>query len=508
MRATLAALGVAFALVAAAPPARAAFDVEAFEKRVTERRLPNGLTVLIYERPTAPVVSFFTLVNVGSAQEVPGITGIAHMFEHMAFKGTSKIGTTDYEAEKKALAKVDEAYRAYDRERRRPGGPDSAKLVQLEKAWRDAQEEAGRYVKSNEFGEIIDRAGGVGLNAFTNADRTGYFFSLPANKVELWAYLESERFLDPVFREFYKERDVVMEERRLRTESQPIGRLIEQALAAAFIAHPYGQPVVGYMSDLMAFSLDDARAFYKKYYVPGNMIVAIAGQVDPRATLALVEKYFGRMPAAPEPEPLRTVEPKQIVERVLRLPDPSQPVYFEAYHKPAVTHPDEAVYDVMADILSTGRTARLYRSLVRDKKVAAQVGVFTGFPGEKYPNLIAFFALPARDRTNEDVQQAIREEIARLQTEPVTEEELRRAKTRARADLIRGLESNQGIAIQLATYHSLYGDWRELFRHVERIEAVTAADVQRVARETFQPTNRTVAMIVHQEPETGAEGTR
>ncbi len=497
MRRLTATLAVGLWVCAATPPALGAFDIETIEKRVTERRLPNGLTVLVYERPTAPVVSFFTLVNVGSAQEVPGITGIAHMFEHMAFKGTSKIGTTDYEAEKRALEKVDEAYRAYDRERRKPGGPDSEKLARLEKAWKQAQEEASHYVRKNEFGEIIDRAGGVGLNAFTNTDRTGYFFSLPANKVELWAYLESERFLDPVFREFYKERDVVMEERRLRTESQPIGRLIEQTLASAFVAHPYRQPVVGYMSDLMAISRDDAKAFYRKYYVPANMIIAIAGQVNPQATLRLVETYFGRMPARPEPEPLRTVEPEQIVERVLRMPDPSQPVYIEAYHKPAVTHPDEAVYDVMADILSTGRTSRLYRNLVRDKKIAAQVGVFTNFPGEKYPSLIVFFALPAKDHTNEEVQQAIREEIERLRREPVTEQELQRAKTRARAGLIRGLRSNQGIAIQLATYQSLYGDWRELFRHVNRIEAVTAEDVQRVARETFRPTNRTVSMITH-----------
>ncbi|HEX6852159.1 MAG TPA: insulinase family protein, partial [Candidatus Polarisedimenticolaceae bacterium] len=249
--------GLAAALLVLVAFPAAAQDVASFEKNLTVHKLDNGLTFLIYERPAAPVVSFFTHVDAGGAQEVPGITGLAHMFEHMAFKGTSRIGTTDAVAEKAALAKVDEAYFAYDRERRKLGGPDAEKLKGLEKAWKDAQEEAGKFIKVNEFGEIIDREGGTGLNAFTNSDETGYFFSLPANKVELWCYLESERFLDPVFREFYKERDVVMEERRLRTESNPIGRMIEQFGMVAFSSHPYKQPVVGYMSDLMSFSVQD-----------------------------------------------------------------------------------------------------------------------------------------------------------------------------------------------------------------------------------------------------------
>src|ERR1051326_9506501 len=217
----------------------AAQDLAAFEKHLTEYHMANGLTFLIYERSEAPVVSFFTYVNVGAAQEVPGITGLAHMFEHMAFKGTSKIGTTNYSKEKLVLEKIDRAYHAYDQERHKTGGPDAEKLKALEKAWKDAQEEADRYIVKNEYGEIIDREGGVGLNAGTSSDSTVYFYSLPANKLELWAYLESERFLDPVFREFYKERDVVMEERRLRTDSQPIGRLLEQFSAVAFTAHPY-----------------------------------------------------------------------------------------------------------------------------------------------------------------------------------------------------------------------------------------------------------------------------
>jgi len=467
-----------------------------FEKRLTERRFANGLTFLIYERPEAPVVSFYTYVNVGAAQEVPGITGLAHMFEHMAFKGTRKIGVMSYDKEKPLLEKIDQAYHAYDQERRKPGGPDAQKLKTLETAWKEVQEEAEKQVVKNEFGEIIDREGGTGLNAMTSSDSTVYFYSLPANKMELWACLESDRFLNPVFRQFYKERDVVMEERRLGVESQPIGRLIEQFCATAFTAHTYKQPVIGYMSDLLAFSREDAEQFHKTYYAPCNIVIAIVGDVNPKVALPILEKYFGRIPAGPKPPELRTEEPAQLVEREIRMPDKSQPIYLEGYHKPSVTDPDEAVYNAISDLLSSDRTARLYRKLVRDKKIAVQTGAFPGFPGTKYPNVMIFYAVPTPGHTNEEVQKALREEIERLQKEPVSQEELQMVKTRAKAQLIHGLANNMGIAGALASNHCLHGNWRELFKSVEKIEKVTQEDIQRVAKKTFVPTNRTVAMIV------------
>src|ERR1700740_2117602 len=241
-------------------------DVASFEKRITVKKLPNGLTLLVCERPEAPVFSFFTLVDAGSAQDPLRATGLAHMFEHMAFKGTDKIGTTNYAAEKAALAKVEVAYANYIAERDKRIGRDDNKLKELEKSWQDAIAEAQKYVKPNEFGEIVEREGGEGMNANTDDDETNYFYSFPSNRLELWAYLESERFLHPVMREFYKERDIVMEERRMRTDSSPQGRLLEQFLAAAFVAHPYGRPVVGWPSDLVAFSATDAQKFFNKYY--------------------------------------------------------------------------------------------------------------------------------------------------------------------------------------------------------------------------------------------------
>lgn len=497
----------ALVLLAAAASLAGAQDLTAFEARTTRHVLDNGWTFLIVERPVAPVFSFATLVDVGSAQEVPGITGLAHMFEHMAFKGTPVVGTTDYEKEAEAIAALEAAYQAWQAERMELE-PDPEALEELEAAFRAAQEEASSYVVPNEFDDILSGEGAVGMNAFTDTDQTGYFYSLPANKLELFAYMESERFLHPVFREFYEERDVVQEERRMRTESQPTGRLLEQFQATAFVAHPYKQPVVGYMSDLQSFTITDAREFYDRHYAPSNMVTAIVGDVDAEELIPLLETYFGRIPAGEEAPPLRTVEPPQIAEKSVVLEDPAQPVYLEGYHMAAVTDPDQPVWDAIDDILSGGRTSRLYRTLVRDRRIAASVGSFSQFPGSKYPTLWIVYAFPTPESSNQEVRAAIREEIARLASEPVTDEELRRFKTRARAGLLRSLRDNQGLAFSLAQYETWFGDWRELFRYLERIDAVTAEDIQRVAAATLVPRNRTVGMIVTEEAETPSSESR
>ncbi len=478
--------------------------LQGFEGKTTRHVLDNGWTFLIVERPVAPVFSFATVVNVGSAQEVPGITGLAHMFEHMAFKGTPNIGTHDFEAEQKALEEVEAAYQAYEAAWR-SSSPDEEEVAKRLETFRQKQAAAREHVIANEFGNLIEINGGAGLNATTNTDFTSYFYSLPANRFELFAYLESERFLHPVFREFYIERDVVQEERRMRTESRPIGRLIEQAMSTAFVAHPYKQPVVGYMSDLQSFTATDAREFYRTYYVPANMVTTLVGHLQAEEIIPLLEKYFGRIPKGPEPPALRTVEPPQIGEKTVVLEEPTQPVYLEFYHKPGRRHPDQEVYDAIDDILSNGRTSRLYRSLVRDKKIAVSLGSFSGFPGEKYPNLWAAIVYPAKGVSNTEVQSALREELERLRTEPVSAEELQRFKTRARADLLRQLNNNTGLAYQLSLHETLFGDWKELFRSLERIEKVTSEEILRVARETFVTRNRTVARIETRIPETDPE---
>jgi predicted Zn-dependent peptidase len=471
-------------------------DLASFEKRVAVKTLPNGLTALVCQRPdTAPVFSFFTNVDVGSVQDPMGKTGLAHMFEHEAFKGTPTIGSKDYAAEKAALQKVEDAYAAYLHERDKRVDRDEGKLKQLQADWQNAIKEAQQYVIPNQFSDIVERNGGEGMNAFTAEDQTGYFYSFPVNRLELWAYLESARYTHPVFREFYKERNVVIEERRMRTDSNPIGRLVEQFVEEAFSAHPYHRPGVGYISDLNSFSATDAQNFFNTYYVPSNMVVAVVGDVDLEKTMALMEKYFGGIPSHPKPDERTTTEPPQNSERRVVLFEQSQPIYIEGYHRPDYRDKDDAVYDALADLLSEGRTSRLYRALVRDKKIASEAEGGTGFPGVKYPHIFYFFAAPMPGHTPQEVGDAIHIEIERLKKEDVSDEELKMVKTRAKANLIRSLDSNEGLAQNLAVFQTLYGDWRELFHSVDRINAVTKADIRRVANQVFVPTNRNVAII-------------
>jgi predicted Zn-dependent peptidase len=478
-------------------PARFLAD---FEKRVTVKVLPNGLTLIVCERPEAPVFSYFTIVDAGDANDPGGQSGLAHMFEHLAFKGTKDIGTKDYAAEKAALDKVESAYAAYDDEFRKRVGKDPAKLERLHQAFLDAQKEAEQYVIPNEFTEIAEANGASGLNAQTSLDDTQYFWSMPANRFELWAYLESDRIANPVPREFYKERDVVMEERRMRVDSNPIGRMEEQFLAAAYVAHPYHRPNVGWASELSQITATEAEAFHKKYYVPANIVIAVAGDVKAAEVMPVLEKYFGTIPAGPKPPEMTTVEPPQTAEKSVIIREATQPLYLEGYHRPDYLDPDDAVYDAIQDIFSNGRTSRLYRSLVRDQQIAAVAEGFSGFPGDKYPGLFAFAAIPNQGHTPQELRTAIHKEIDKLKTTDVTDEELAMFKTRARADLLRGLGENQGLAEQLAIYQLRYGDWRELFNQLKKIDAVTKADVRRVANKVFVESNRTYAMIEFTQP--------
>jgi predicted Zn-dependent peptidase len=470
-------------------------DIASFEKRITVRKLPNGLTLLVMERPEAPVFSTYTLVDAGSVQDPKNETGLAHMFEHMAFKGTRSIGTTNWPAEKVALQKVEQAYAAYIEEAERRIGRDDKKVAELQKAWQDAIQQADHYVVRNAYPQIIEDNGGVGMNAQTSDDQTVYYYSFPSNRLQLWAYLESERFVEPVMREFYKERDVVFEERRMSTESSPFGRLYEQFIATAFLAHPYHRPTIGWASDLHRFSATDAERFFRTYYVPSNMVVAVVGDIKAATVLPILEKYFARLPKAPQPVEDPTVEPPQRAERRVVLTEVAQPFYIEGYHRPDYRDPDDVVYDAISDILSNGRTSRLFRSLVRDKKIAADSAGFSGWPGVKYPHLFAFYAVPTPGHTNDEVRDAIRAEIERLKTSDVSDEELAMFKTRARADLIRSLGSNSGLAAQLAIFQARFGDWRELFRQLDRYDKVTKADIRRVAAKTFVAENRTVGVI-------------
>ncbi len=475
--------------------AGSAFDFSTIEKSVTEHHLKNGLTILVMERHDAPVVSFATWVNAGSVDDPKGYTGLAHMFEHMAFKGTTTLGTKNFSAEKKAIALEDTLFMQLRAERNKGRLADSAKVATLEKEYEAAREASYQLVEPNQFGNIVEREGGIGLNAGTAYDWTMYTYSLPSNKVELWMSMESERFLDPVFREMYKERDVVAEERRMRIESNPIGRLLEEYGSLAFKAHPYGVPGIGNMSDINYYSRQEAKAFFDKYYVPSNMTICIVGDVKAPEVIKLAEKYWNRIAYKPKPERIATVEPPQIGEKRIVLEDPAQPLFLAGWKVPESTHPDRPAVDAFLEYLSSGRTSVMYEALVKQKKISVQVQAFAGYPGDKYPTLATVLSVPSAGHTAAESEEAVFAIIDSVRNITIPKEDLDKIKARAKASFVAQLESNDGLAFQLGAYQLYWGDWRRLFKELDRINAVTPEDVQRVAQQYFTKNNRTVAIM-------------
>lgn len=465
-------------------------DFPELSSRVRTRTLQNGLRVIVVSRGQAPVVSFHTYVDVGSVDERPGLTGIAHMFEHMAFKGSSRVGTSDWIAERAALAAEEQTFLAWRDAVRRESPDAETRRAEFDGAHAHALE----FVASEEYSTAIERAGGVGLNATTGTDATQYFYSLPANKIELWAWLESERFADPVLREFYKERDVVQEERRSRTDSNPLGKLIEEALIAAFDDHPYGRPVIGFQRDLEHFSRTEAEEFYKTTYGPEKMVLSIVGRVDPEQTFQIVERYFSRIeknrPNPAPPEPVARITGEKRLEVAL----PAQPIYVAIYRRPNGRHDDDTVYHAIADLLGGGEYSRLQKSVVKTGiAVACQAG--SQFPGSKYSTGFFIFAIPVQGRGVRDVEIAVEEEMQHLIREGPREQELAGVRERAKNEFLYEIESNAGLARLLAHNEAIGGGWRETFQFISKVNGVTASRVREVATALFQKENRTVVTL-------------
>ena len=332
-------LTLLFLLVTAQSVHAQLFD--AVKARVKEHTLENGMTFIVLERSEAPVISFHVYADVGSANESYGITGISHLLEHMAFKGTKTVGTTDYQAELRLFEKMDALYDQMIIEKARPN-PDTAAVSKINLELHKLREEAKEYVINNEYFDMMMQQGDAGVNAYTSADATQYINSLPSNKLEFWMAMTSDRFLNPVIREFFKEKDVVMEERRLAVESQPIGMLVEDFLGTAFKAHPYKHSVVGHMSDLENIRRSDVENYFYTFYQPGNLTAVIIGDINAEEVFKLADLYFGRIPGGRKPEPVRTREPEQWGERHVKVEAKSQPVLIAGYHRPAETHPDHA----------------------------------------------------------------------------------------------------------------------------------------------------------------------
>ncbi len=467
-------------------------DLKQFEKNVTEFTLPNGLHFIVVERHVAPVVAFHTYVNAGSVNDPSGQTGIAHMFEHMAFKGTETIGTRNWPAEKTALDEVDSIYDKLEAERNKGSKSDPRAAGLIETQLRMAIERAGAFVEPNAYARIIEENGGAGLNASTGVDATEYFYSLPSNRIELWFLMESQRFLHPVFREFYKERDVVMEEHRMRVESDIQGKLIQVFGSTAFEAHPYRNPPGGWPSDISDLRREDALRFFEKYYVPANITVAIVGDVNPAEAKRMAERYFGPLPARPLPPLIRTEEPPQDGPKTAVVETQAQPLLIEGFKRPSQYDKDDPVFDLVSMILSSGRTSRLYKEMVQDKQIAAAAQAEPMYPGGRYANLFVFFAAPAQGHTVEENQKALDDIIERFKNQKVDAAELERVKAQARVELLSKMDDNTQLASLLTIFYASFGDWRKLFTTLDDYKKVTPEDVQRVARQYFSNRSRTV----------------
>lgn len=474
------------------------------EERVEELVLDNGLRFLLVKRGAAPVFHGLIRFNVGGVDEVPGITGLAHLFEHMAFKGTTRIGTKDYEGEKLVLEEIDRVATAHSRELGKWDKADPKKLEMLSVQLKALQELHKKYVVKDEFTSYYNNEGGKGLNATTSKDFTTYFVSLPENKLELWFLLESERLVNPVMREFYLERDVVREERKMRIENRPGGKLYEQFVTTALTAHPYRYPTVGWDSDIRTVTKKQARSFYDAYYSPKNAIVALVGNFDVARAKVLAKKYFGRLVNRGEIRQVSTKEPPQTGQRRNEVFFDAQPDMIAGWHKPTIPHPDAYVFDVIEDLLGTGRSARLYKRLVKTKKA---LGAWTyQVPGDRYDNLFCISVAPQGEHTLAEMEAETYAELEVLKQELVPREELQKVINMVEARHVWSLKSNGGMAQALTRYHLLTGDWRNLEGYLERLREVTPERVREVARKYFLATNRTVVELKKIAKKTADEG--
>ena len=480
---------------------------------VKEHFLSNGMKVLLLERNDAPSISGGWVARVGSVNERPGITGIAHLFEHMMFKGTPKIGTKDYKADVKIIneqERVRDAMRVEERKMRemwRKGeitdlqDPDQKtdKWKKLNEEFKVLIEEHRKVIVKNEFDRIYTSNGGSRMNAYTSYDHTAYFIDVPSNKLELFMWMESGRLLDPVFREFYTERDVVFEERRMRTESTPLGKFFESFNSLFWESHPYSWPIIGWPSDIPAISKKQADEFYATYYMPQNLTLVLVGDFEGKAALTMAEKYFGRLKKGEGLVPdVVTLEQPQKAEKRFYAEAETNPNIDIYWHTPAFGHKDTYPLSVLAQVLST-RTGRLHKKLVLGEKMATDTWAWQG--ARKYAGEFNMGAEVTDGNTPEEVEQVIYSLVEEVRSKLVPAKELQKVKNNFAAAEYRRLSSNHPILMQIMRSEGL-GNWREINEAGPKIQAVTAEDLQRVAKKYFAKENRAVAVYTRK-PGTG-----
>lgn len=462
------------------------------ESRVVEHELENGMRFLIYERHETPLVSFVISVKAGSVNEVTNKTGIAHFLEHLAFNGTKNIGTKNCKAEAVALDELDAAYETWCKAESQ--NADSLTLSSLYAECRTKQEKASSYAMTGEFSEIYERNGGTGLNAGTSYDHTSYVVTLPSNRFELWAAMESDRLMNPVFRGFYEERGVIQEERRQRTDNSPSGLFYEESNAIAYKAHPYGQPIIGHASDIDNLTRADVKDFYSTYYVPQNMTAAIVGDVDAQEIIPIIDAYFSRIPRRPDPPEVITKEPEQRDVRKVQMRFPNtRPRLMMDFQTVPEGRPDELALDLLGSVLGGGRTSRLYRALVEERRLASYIGA--GQSSMRYAGSFSVWGGSMEGVSASKLEEAVLEELESFKRNPVTQDELDAARARWEVSRFNRLSSNPGMAYMLAYSDQTKQGWRENFRLSAKISEISTQDIMRVAERYIIPEHRTVATM-------------
>ncbi|HJO27743.1 MAG TPA: pitrilysin family protein [Planctomycetota bacterium] len=461
---------------------------------ISDHTLANGWTFIFVSREGPPILTFQTRLDVGSIHERDGIRGMAHMFEHMAFKGSDRVGSLDWPAEQIALARVDTT-RGELLQARAMGDAEWTRTSA--DAFAAAQEEAAALVDGEAFSRLLEDAGGGGsLNAFTRADATGYVVSLPANALELWCWLERERFTRPVLREFYREVSAVIEERNMRVDSAPFGALLEAWKLAAFSSHPYRHPVIGYAQDIAAYDRDEAAAFFRANYNASRLVTTVVGDIDRDTLIPMLERYFGDLPAGPPTPPVGPPEPEQAEQIRIEVPFPAEPLLILGWKCPPTAADDGPAVEVAARLLGVGASSRLERRLVREEQLAAYTGAGTAFPDASHANLTYVIAVPNAGVEPDALESAILEEIDHLAQNGADPQELAGVKRVARAEFLRSMRESGDLAGLLCEYHARTGHWRNAFRETERINAVTDEAVRAAVKRYLRPERCTVATLV------------
>ena len=496
-----------------------AAPLAAQEIPIVERTLSNGMRLVMVERHEQPTIAFGWLARVGSANERPGMTGMAHLFEHMMFKGTKTIGTRDAtrdaelnDLQDRVQAQIREEMSIL-REKQRRGEIASMtdpkvrtpRLKELLGEFDRLVAEQRALVVKDEMDKIYTQAGGTGLNASTSTDRTFYIVSLPSNKLELWCWMESDRLANPVFREFYSERDVILEERRQTLESRPDGIVSEAFNAMTWMASPYHWQVIGWPSDISQVTREQANEFFATYYAPNNLTAILVGDFDSEKAAALAEKYFGRIPANPKGVPeVITTEPPQPAEQRMIAEVETQPSLQVDFKTAPAVHTDAAALQALAGILGgaqmfMGRpggaggtrppTGRLQKSLVLDQKVATSAMAFSR--GMKLDGLFTVRVTPVPGRGPADLEPRLYAEIEKVARDGVTDEELQRFKNASQVGLYGRLETNTGIRETLAQFLAV-GTVDDFRKVQQAIQSLTTDDVKRVAAQYLVKDHRNV----------------